>query len=822
MKYLRILQTLSALCLALSVYACGKDIEPQIEQEGGGGKKGQKDAKIEISLSSELSGHELRSMGLISDEELRALTFDTSKGNKAPKIFLTGNNALDRKALATTIFLRMGDQLVGYANIEWDEITHGPDGRIKLSARNKTATLMPINNGGSVKEPALGETWYMAAVMGGGKREGAKVTFKPNGVQEVNKQAKELQVPFVSKWIKAGLDKNNSGVPTLSGAFTFSPMGVLIKVEISNKTDFDYRAYANTTQTKYIPHPLGRGALQNIGTYLSPERPRFNLRTSANKRMAPYYMSEDLSRGLRDLTLDFSSKNGESVTRTTPISDGLASLMPNPKQPVTIIGTGAGNQTSNRSRKHMLFDSTTGKDVAISEVYAKSVIYWVWGQNNLNGSPTTLGLLEWEFPDLLAKGPRFERVNSKGGSENMQEHLLNEKRAYSVHFTIKERPSMPTEWILDEDLKESGSLGNPTGDLFDYDGVVFDWSAEGLEHKKDPRIQPKVAYPDIDEATYNRSTDIMKYVFPPANNIFVPIGLTGADDIDVFSFKTRFAPRKRSIPINYSPFDQNHEVVEEIYIGNGDGKVYAIRFGSVNFYTQPSASNPRDNEVKITGDKRPLQGGQFYTTDKLPVYFDGDQCTAYLYEFVDDGSRQPKEADNKYGKVSGSGKHLRVTTKYVGNALDQAEILQRIQDTSFWEGTASHFEVKLFYPHSDTTRSRHKEMDPNTFGTYFGDIFSGLRSSSSPLSPSSSYTSIEQFAFSKTGMYGIHSKSYYSENNDPAKTRRDLSLSKKGSGFNLRSSVRLSKKTLETHQRDVVTWYQYYRTDDGVTDYPKH
>lgn len=818
MKHLRILRTLSALCLALSVYACGKDIEPQIEQEGGGTKKGQKEVKLEVSLSSELSGHELRSMGLISDEEFRALTFDTSNGNKAPKISLTGNSTLDREALATTIFLRMGDELVGYANIEWNEISHGSDGKIKLSALNKTATLMPINDDGSVREPALGETWHMAAVMGGGKREGAKVTFKPNGVQEVNKQAKELQVPFVSKWVKAGVNKRKSGVVTLSGAFAFSPMGVLIKVEISNKTDFDYRAYASTPKGKLVPW---QGFYRHLGTYLSPEQPRFNLRTSTNKRMAPYYMSEDLSSGLRDLTLDFSSKNGENVTRTTPISDGLASLMPNPKVPVTIIGTGAGNQTTSRRREHMLFDSTTGKDISTSEVYDNSVTYWVWGQTNLDGSPTKLGLLEWEFPDLLTKGPRFERVNSKGGSENMQEHPLREKRAYSVRFAIKERPSMPTEWILDEDLKESGSFGNPTGDLFDHDGVVFDWSAEGMDRKKDPRIQPKVAYPNIDDATYNRSTDVMKYVFPPANNIFVPIGLTGSDDIDIFSFKTSFGQRKRSIPINDSSFDKDHEVVEEIYIGNGDGKVYAIRFGSINLYTQPSASNPRDNEVKITGDQRPLRIGRF-DTYKLPVYFDGDLCTAYLYEFVDNGTGQPKGTGKKHGKVASSGKYLKVTTKYIGNALDQTELLQRIQDPSFWEGTPSHFAEKLFYSHSDGTRNYHKHMDPNTLGTYFGDIFSGLRNSSKPSGFPSSYTSIEQFAFSKTGMYGIHSKSSYWENSEsyPSVVRRILGLNNERSGLNLKSSVRLSKKTLETHQRGIVTWYQYYRADDGITDYP--
>ncbi|MDO4692776.1 MAG: hypothetical protein Q4A64_07875 [Porphyromonadaceae bacterium] len=740
-------------------------------------------------------------MGLITDEEFRALTFDTSKGIKAPSIFLSEEKGLNQKALATKIFFSKDNRLVGYANLEWEEISRGANGNIVLSARNKIVDLLPLEmKQPEPQEPREGETWYMAAVMGGGEmQKNGKVLFRPNGVQESNGQARGLEVPFVSQWIKAGIGNNKEGRLAVSGTFKFSPMGVLIKVEISNKTDFDYRAYANKP-TSINKTNFSNGAKH----YLNPQFPRFHLRSSAQKRVAPYYMSEAFNDGLRNVELDFSSRSGDAVTASASISDGLVSLMPNIKTPTTLVGTGANNEVKSRPDKlKTIFDEFSKQEYKVKENYSNSVCYWVWGQVAPNGTETKLGMLEWEFPDLLARGPKFERVptSNNPNKDNIQSYLLKEKKAYSIKFAISERPSMPTEWILDEDVKQSGSLGHPTGDLFWYDRVVYKWSMESFFGGPKPE-----GYPNLDD-NYNPSSDVLKYIFPVGHvNKLLDGGST------FYPFDQEFERRALIHSNSYSHGGQGFgsDVGDDLYWGSGDGKIYALRLGNIGGFST-------GNEF-VKGDNRPRHV-HLNDTHKLPLYFDGDQYTAYRYEFIDEAS--PRGGKKTPGKVTDEGKYLLVTTKYIGNTGDEQTLKEQMKQEGFWSAKPSHLHQKKFYITGEKLFVIDEHLtDKENLGGYWGDIFSGIRDGG--YSARELCISLQFFDFSKKGMSEYRKRDFLNKtyNKDFIANHKSMNFRQWSHGDKLKRRLRLAKKSLETHQKDIVTWYQYYRKDDGVTDYP--
>lgn len=213
---------LSFITLLLAMVSCSQEQDPTTNssnQEVG--------VPISLNLRAEADSNTLETLLGISEDELKTITFDLSGTN--PKV-----NGAASTLKSHTFFRKKGSAFVGYAEITWSYVRR-VGSKVHIEARNVNVTLQ--NTGGV--EPLVGEDWYIASILGGGRLDASKtkVDFAYDQTTDMAMSPGQIRVPMLTNWTKLEtiLDTNGATPRVVSGAeLSFKPQGVLYRLELTN------------------------------------------------------------------------------------------------------------------------------------------------------------------------------------------------------------------------------------------------------------------------------------------------------------------------------------------------------------------------------------------------------------------------------------------------------------------------------------------------------------------------------------------------------------------------------------------------------------
>ena len=606
---------LCTLSLSLSLASCQKSHEPlQVEVPP------KVTQKLSLELSSELDPEEVG----LSAQELRSMAFTT--GDSKPQIH---GSLSDWKG---HLFFRKkkDDSFVGYAAIAW-KVSYDREKK-KFVLRSTT----DLNLEHAPALPALDETWYVAAVLGGGtlSEDKKSINFMASGVQESESGITRLDVPFVSNWTRLTIKKDEKGELIREAHFKFSPKGFITRATITNDTNYDYRIYRN----------------KSVNGRLSPELPRLAFSVLDASTETPY----------RALVLDFSSLEtpdaslvpgavvsssvAQAVVDNRSIGAGVMPIYPDPTNPITLKANGKG------SCNVLLWSYSPARDGDLRLIVGSA--------------------LPQNFETLFIP-PFFKRTGSQAQTDGYPKAdyavkipaaRIRDGKSFTASFSIARRAMMPIDFLITND-EEHRLLGAPSIS----DGGLLD----PIEYYELRRLMEGY-HP---AAISGINTLGLSYIFPqPATyESTAASDFVGTADFTYYS-NQNFISFKDPIP-----YVTENYITRDRYKSMGDGKpIYGLRF-------MPTTVNQVGDILSIFYSPETLPQSIYDDnpdSPRLPPYTDGDRQSAYRYEYTTYPGSSTRKA-------------LKVTARYLGNAWTGS--IEDIASPSFWDNNSDR-NVEYYFP----------------------------------------------------------------------------------------------------------------------------
>ena len=558
------------ILLGLSLNSCQRTEEPQED-----GVVTNTSRSLSIELSSELAPEEVG----LSAQELRSMAF-TSGGNKP---------GLHRSSdwRGHLFFRKKGDDsFVGYAAVTW-KVSYD---QTKKKFVLKSTSALNIEHVPAL--PALGETWYVAAVLGGGELgyDKQSVSFRAYGAQESKDGITKLEVPFVSNWAPLTITVEKDQL-TCEAHFRLSPKGFIARATIKNSTNYDYRIYRH----------------KSVNGRLSPELPRLGFQILSG---------EDRRSGCVGLTLYFSGAENPDAS----LQSGIVSTYPQWWR-VTEFGPHHTNTLP-------IYPDSKNPITLKAKEGLCNVLFWGYAPP-AQDVRLVVGSAQSE-EDWDPFSPAFFRRDgstAKNFSSPVEDYAVNipavkvrDGKPYQVTFEMYRRPTMAIDYILSPD---EAKVQRPE----DYLGDIMR-SPLGL-------AQFRLPY-SIATLKMNALSSIF-----PEPKCYVSKSTSGAPVFEESSPEI----------LDYSftkPFTQSlvgPDIRDQIK-GMGDGKtIYALRF-------MPTTVNQVGDRLLRGYDEMLSLFPDFMYLYRDPeentLSTDGERQSAYRYEYVDD----PKSSGRKALKVT--------------------------------------------------------------------------------------------------------------------------------------------------------------------------
>ena len=432
------------ILLGLSLNSCQRTEEPQENEVVTNTSR-----SLSIELSSELDPEEAG----LSIDELRSLAFVS--GGARPMLHVGKSDWTGH-----LFFRKVGDdRFVGYAAITWEASYDTKKRKIVLQYRKN----LTLENAPDL--PKVGETWYVAAVLGGGSLSDDKrsISFAASGVQETAQGvASGLDVPFVSKWTPLSIKANKSAV-IRTAHFAFAPKGFLTRATITNKTNYDYRIYRN----------------MSVNGKLSPALPRlvFQVIDANTEKLGYLGLSLNFSNAKNSETsLRSGTVSSEAITKTlgeggVTYGDISAPIYPNPNDPITIRANGG-------SCSLLLWNYAAAQDL---RVLIRSAL-----PDNRRSlfSPASFRLQGSTVRSPLAK--------LADQALNISASKVADGKSYRASFELYRRATMAIDHLLSSQQERMLHLPEITSHVLtpleyaeihyqeDFDGVISSWRTIGL------------------------------------------------------------------------------------------------------------------------------------------------------------------------------------------------------------------------------------------------------------------------------------------------------------------------------------------------------